>query len=126
MPTYDFTTSSRKKETKKISPCQFIIFEGILAFYDKRIRNLMNMKIFVDLDDDIRLARRIYRDMIDRGRNMHNIISRYHKFVKPAFEKYIGPTRKHADIIIPRGAANSLALDLITSMLMKVLGENES
>ena len=113
MPTYDFTTSSRKKETKKISPCQFIIFEGILAFYDKRIRNLMNMKIFVDLDDDIRLARRIYRDMIDRGRNMHNIISRYHKFVKPAFDNFIKPTRKFADVIIPRGAENTNAIELI-------------
>ncbi len=121
MPTYDFTTSSRQKETKKLIPCKFIIFEGILSFYDIRIRNLMNMKIFVDLDDDIRLARRIYRDMTDRGRKMHDIISRYHKFVKPAYDNFIKPTRKYADIIIPRGAENTNAIDLISQNLKSVL-----
>ncbi len=121
MPTYDFTTSSRQPETKKLIPCKFIIFEGILSFYDIRIRNLMNMKIFVDLDDDIRLARRIYRDMTDRGRKMHDIISRYHKFVKPAYDNFIKPTRKYADIIIPRGAENTNAIDLISQNLKSVL-----
>ena len=126
MPIYDFTVSRRMKETNTVYPNKVIIFEGILAFHDKRMRDLMDLKLFIDLDDDMRLSRRIYRDIIARGRKMEDVIERYHKFVKPAFEKYIGPTRKYADIIIPRGAANSLALDLITSMLMKVLGENES
>jgi hypothetical protein len=79
------------------------------------------MKIFVDLDDDIRLARRIYRDMTDRGRKMHDIISRYHKFVKPAYDNFIKPTRKYADIIIPRGAENTNAIDLISQNLKSVL-----
>ena len=126
MPIYDFTVSRRMKETNTVYPNKVIIFEGIFALHDKRIRDLMDLKLFVDLDGDLRLARRVHRDIKDRARSLDTVIDRYHKFVKPAFEKYIGPTRKHADIIIPRGAANSLALDLITSMLMKVLGDNES
>lgn len=126
MPIYDFTVSRRMKETKTVYPNKVIIFEGIFALHDKRIRDLMDLKLFVDLDGDLRLARRVHRDIKDRARSLDTVIDRYHKFVKPAFEKYIGPTRKHADIIIPRGASNSLALDLITSMLIKVLGQNES
>jgi len=117
MPTYDFTTSSRRKETIKLYPNKIIIFEGILAFYDKKIRDLMNIKIFVDLDSDIRLSRRIYRDIIDRGREMETVIQRYHKFVKPAFETFIKPTRKFADIIIPKGGENTNAIDIISQQL---------
>ena len=117
MPTYDFNTSSRGKETKKLYPNKIIIFEGILAFHDKRIRDLMDIKIFVDLDGDIRLSRRIYRDIIDRGREMKTVIDRYHKFVKPAFEIFIKPTRKFADIIIPKGAENTNAIDMIAQQL---------
>ena len=117
MPTYDFNTSSRGKETKKLYPNKIIIFEGILAFHDKRIRDLMDIKIFVDLDGDIRLSRRIYRDIIDRGREMKTVINRYHKFVKPAFEIFIKPTRKFADIIIPKGAENTNAIDMIAQQL---------
>ena len=117
MPTYDITTSSRRKETIKLYPNKIIIFEGILAFYDKKIRDLMNIKIFVDLDSDIRLSRRIYRDIIDRGREMETVIQRYHKFVKPAFETFIKPTRKFADIIIPKGGENTNAIDIISQQL---------
>jgi uridine kinase len=117
MPTYDFKESKRGIETERLKPNHFIIFEGILAFHDKRIRDLMDLKIFVDLDADIRLSRRIYRDIIERGREMNNVIGRYHKFVKPAYETYIHPTRKYADIIIPRGGENTNAIDLIAQYL---------
>ena len=117
MPTYDFATNSRKKETLHIKPNKFIIFEGILAFHDKRMRNLMDLKLFIDLDDDIRLSRRIYRDIISRGRKMQDVIDRYHKFVKPAYNNYIRPTKVYADIIIPRGGSNSIAIDLINYYL---------
>ena len=113
MPTYDFNTNSRQKETIHLNPNKFIIFEGILAFHDKRMRDLMDLKLFIDLDDDIRLSRRIYRDIISRGRKMETVIERYHKFVKPAYNTYIRPTKKYADIIIPRGGSNTIAIDLI-------------
>ena len=117
MPTYDFATNSRKKETLHLKPNKFIIFEGILAFHDKRMRNLMDLKLFIDLDDDIRLSRRIYRDIISRGRKMKDVIDRYHKFVKPAYNNYIRPTKAYADIIIPRGGSNTIAIDLINYYL---------
>ena len=117
MPTYDFKESKRGIETERLKPNKFIIFEGILAFHDQRIRELMDLKIYVDLDADIRLSRRIYRDIIERGREMNNVIGRYHKFVKPAYETYIHPTRKFADIIIPRGGENTNAIDLIAQYL---------
>ena len=113
MPTYDFNTNSRQKETIHLKPNKFIIFEGILAFHEKRMRDLMDLKLFIDLDDDMRLSRRIYRDIISRGRKMETVIERYHKFVKPAYNLFIKPTKKYADIIIPRGGSNTIAIDLI-------------
>ena len=79
MPTYDFATNKRQEETIHLKPNKFIIFEGILAFHDKRMRDLMDLKLFIDLDDDTRLSRRIYRDIISRGRKMENVIERYNK-----------------------------------------------
>ncbi len=117
MPIYEFNGSYRKKETQVVKPNKIIIFEGILALHDKRMRDMMDMKIFVDLDGDVRLSRRVYRDIKDRGRGVENVIERYHKFVKPAFEGFIQPTRKYADIIIPRGAENTPAIDLISQHL---------
>lgn len=113
MPIYEFNGSFRRKETRRVEPNKIIIFEGILAFHDTRTRNLMDMKIFVDLDSDMRLSRRVYRDIKDRGRGLEGIIERYHKFVKPAFVGFIGPTRKLADVIVPRGASNTMAVDLV-------------
>ena len=113
MPTYDFATNKRQKDTLTIEPAKVIIFEGILAFYDERMRNLMDLKLFIDLDDDIRLSRRIYRDIIFRGRKMETVLERYHKFVKTAYNNFIKPTKEHADIIIPRGGSNTVAIDLI-------------
>jgi uridine kinase len=117
MPTYDFATNKRQKETVHLKPNKFIIFEGILAFHDKRMRDLMDLKLFIDLDDDIRLSRRIYRDIISRGRKMKDVIERYHKFVKPAYNTFIKPTKAYADIIIPRGGSNTIAIDLINYYL---------
>ena len=117
MPTYDFATNKRQEETVHLKPNKFIIFEGILAFHDKRMRDLMDLKLFIDLDDDIRLSRRIYRDIISRGRKMKDVIERYHKFVKPAYNTFIKPTKAYADIIIPRGGSNTIAIDLINYYL---------
>ena len=128
MPTYDFATNKRQKETKHLKPNKFIIFEGILAFHDKRIRDLMDLKLFIDLDDDMRLSRRIYRDIISRGRKMEDVLDRYHKFVKPAYITFIKPTKAYADIIVPRGGSNTIAIDLINYYLKykltKIFPEN--
>jgi uridine kinase len=125
MPIYEFNGSYRKKETQTVYPNKLIIFEGILAFHDKRMRDMMDMKIFVDLDSDIRLSRRVYRDINDRGRGLDTIIERYHKFVKPAFDEFIYPTRKYADMIVPRGAENTLAVDLIAQYLKGLIDVNK-
>lgn len=97
IPEYDFKLHSRKAETFAISNVTIIIFEGIFALYDKRIRDLMDMKIFVDTDDDVRLARRLKRDIAERGRNIHGVLTQYRRFVKPAFDEFIGPTMRFAD-----------------------------
>ena len=125
MPTYDFATNKRQEKTIELTPTKVIIFEGILAFYDKRMRDLMDLKLFIDLDDDIRLSRRIYRDIISRGRKMETVLERYHKFVKTAYNNFIKPTKEYADIIIPRGGSNTIAIDLINYHLKYLIGNVE-
>jgi len=126
MPIYSFTTSSREEKTEKKLPTYLIIFEGIFALYDEKIRDLMDMKIFVDTDDDVRLARRIYRDVRERGRNLKGVIERYNKFVKPAYEEYIRPQRRFADVIIPKGSENKVAIDLVCNNLKYELDKRVS
>ena len=125
MPLYNFNGSYRMKETQKVFPNKIIIFEGIFAFVDKRIRDMMDLKIFVDLASDIRLSRRVYRDIKDRARVLDTILERFHKFVKPAYNSYIAPTKKYADIIIPKGAENTQAVDLICQYLKNNLKYDE-
>ncbi|XP_065112250.1 uridine-cytidine kinase-like 1 isoform X1 [Paramisgurnus dabryanus] len=113
VPVYDFTTHSRRKEWKTVYGANVVIFEGILAFANKELLKLLDMKVFVDTDSDIRLVRRLKRDITNRGRDIAGVIKQYNKFVKPAFEQYIEPTVQVADIVVPRGGENFVALDLI-------------
>ncbi|PKU32136.1 uridine-cytidine kinase-like 1 [Limosa lapponica baueri] len=113
VPVYDFTTHSRRREWKTVYGANVIVFEGILAFANKELLKLLDMKVFVDTDSDIRLVRRLQRDIMERGRDIVGVIKQYNKFVKPAFEQYIEPTVQVADIVVPRGGENSVALDLI-------------
>ncbi|XP_061097912.1 uridine-cytidine kinase-like 1 isoform X1 [Conger conger] len=113
VPVYDFTTHSRRKEWKTVYGANVVIFEGILAFANKELLKLLDMKVFVDTDSDIRLVRRLKRDIMERGRDIGGVIKQYNKFVKPAFEQYIEPTVQVADIVVPRGGENFVALDLI-------------
>ncbi|XP_028858693.1 uridine-cytidine kinase-like 1 isoform X1 [Denticeps clupeoides] len=113
VPVYDFTTHSRRKEWKTVYGANVVIFEGILAFANKELLKLLDMKVFVDTDSDIRLVRRLKRDITERGRDIGGVIKQYNKFVKPAFEQYIEPTVQVADIVVPRGGENFVALDLI-------------
>ena len=98
--------------------CQpLLIFEGILALYEKRFRDLMDLKIFVMTDDDIRLSRRIQRDISERGRTIEDVLAQYNRFVKTAYDEFIKPTMKYADIIIPHGRSNTVAIDFVVSNL---------
>jgi len=126
IPEYDFVSHSRLDDKgTNIYAVDIILFEGILAFYQPEILQYMDMKIFVDTDSDIRLARRILRDLKDRGRDVEGILHQYQKFVMPAFEEYILPTKKYADVIIPRGADNIVAINLIVQHVRTTLEEKE-
>ncbi|XP_015452548.1 uridine-cytidine kinase-like 1 isoform X4 [Pteropus alecto] len=124
VPVYDFTTHSRKKDWT-LYGANVIIFEGIMAFADKTLLELLDMKIFVDTDSDIRLVRRLRRDISERGRDIAGVIKQYNKFVKPAFEQYIQPTMRLADIVVPRGSGNTVAIDLIVQHVHSQLEERK-
>ncbi|XP_046923511.1 uridine-cytidine kinase-like 1 isoform X4 [Panthera onca] len=125
VPVYDFTTHSRKKDWKTLYGANVIIFEGIMAFADKTLLELLDMKIFVDTDSDIRLVRRLRRDISERGRDIEGVIKQYNKFVKPAFDQYIQPTMRVADIVVPWGSGNTVAIDLIVQHMHSQLEERE-
>uniref|UniRef100_UPI00398E44A3 uridine-cytidine kinase-like 1 isoform X1 n=1 Tax=Pristiophorus japonicus TaxID=55135 RepID=UPI00398E44A3 len=125
IPVYDFTSHCRKKEWKTLYGASVIIFEGILAFADKELLKLLDMKIFVDTDSDIRLVRRLRRDIAERGRDIEGVIKQYNKFVKPSFEQYIEPTMRLADIVVPRGGGNMVAIDLIVQHVHSQLEERK-
>nr|XP_023654638.1 uridine-cytidine kinase-like 1 [Paramormyrops kingsleyae] len=125
IPVYDFTMHGRQKEWKTVYGASVIIFEGIMSFADKELLKLLDMKIFVDTDSDIRLVRRLRRDITERGRDIDGVIKQYNKFVKPAFEQYIEPTMRLADIVVPRGGGNMVAIDLIVQHVHSQLEERE-
>uniref|UniRef100_A0A8C2J337 uridine/cytidine kinase n=1 Tax=Cyprinus carpio TaxID=7962 RepID=A0A8C2J337_CYPCA len=116
-----FLTFHRKEETVTVYPADVVLFEGILMFYSQEIRDLFQMKLFVDTDADTRLSRRVLRDISERGRDLEQVLSQYITFVKPAFEEFCLPTKKYADVIIPRGADNLVAINLIVQHIQDIL-----
>jgi uridine kinase len=110
VPKYDFKTHSRSKETTLVYGANVIIFEGLFTLYDERVRNMLDLKVFVDTDSDIRLARRIKRDIGERGRDLQAVLDQYARFVKPSYENYIHPSKRFADIILPRGLDNKVCI----------------
>lgn len=124
VPVYDFTIHNRAKETIHVEPCRVIIVEGILVFENKTLRELMDIKIFVDTDADERLSRRILRDFKERGRSLESVLTQYITTVKPMHEQFVEPSKKYADIIIPRGGENSVALDMIFERINAILRSN--
>lgn len=122
-PSYDFTIHTREKTTHTVYPKDIIILEGILILEDERLRELMDIKIFVDTDPDLRVVRRIKRDIQDRGRTLDSVISQYIKTVKPAHDIFIEPTKKFADIIIPEGGFNKVAIDVMVATIKNRLTE---
>ena len=122
-PVYDFTQHNRSSETITISPKKVIIVEGILIFENKPLRDLMDIKIFVDTDADVRLCRRIKRDVRMRGRTLESVLEQYQETVKPMHEMYVEPSKKFADIVVPEGGKNFVALDMITGRIQRHLEE---
>ena len=122
-PVYDFTQHNRSNETVRIEPRPVIIVEGILIFADEALRALMDIKIFVDTDDDVRLCRRIKRDVNKRGRSLESVLTQYQTTVKPMHEKYVVPSKRFADIVVPEGGKNYVALDMIIGRIQRHLSE---
>ena len=120
-PVYDFTVHNRSDETILIKPEKVIIVEGILIFENKALRDLMDIKIFVDADADIRICRRIKRDVNKRGRSLESVILQYQETVKPMHEKYVEPCKKYADIVVPEGGKNLVALAMIQGYIRRSL-----
>ncbi len=121
MPTYDFVHHRRADHTIKVSPRKLVIFEGIMVFTDKRIRDLIDLKIFVDTPDDIRFIRRLGRDIKERGRTVDSVIEQYLNVVRPGHFEFIEPTKRFADIIIPEGGANENALTVLLSFIRNIV-----
>ena len=113
-PVYDYTIHDRSEKTTVVTPSKVIIVEGILIFADEELRNLMDIKIFVDADADERILRRITRDVRDRGRSMESVANQYLTTVKPMHELFVEPSKKYADIIVPQGGYNKVAMDMIS------------
>ena len=124
-PVYSFVDHDRKKETVPVKPSKVLIVDGILIFENKKLRDLMDIKVFVDTDADIRLARRILRDVKDRGRSMESVIGQYTNTVKPMHEEFVEPSKKYADVIIPEGGFNSVAVAMLIQNIRSFIeGEN--
>ena len=122
-PVYDFTVHNRSDKTIRICPEKVIIVEGILIFENKQLRDLMDIKVFVDTDADVRLCRRIVRDVRERGRTLESVVEQYQNTVKPMHEQYVEPSKKFADIIVPEGGKNLVALDMIMGRIRRHLEE---
>ena len=120
-PTYDFLTCARLKETKTLSPRDVVVVEGILVLTDPQLREMLDVKVFVDADADVRLIRVIKRDCIERGRTPQMVIDRYQETLKPMHELYIEPSKRYADLIIPQGGNNNVAIMLLTDYIRSLL-----
>jgi uridine kinase len=123
-PIYSYLTCSREKETKTVEPKDVIIIEGILILTNQMLRDLMSIKIFVSADDDDRLGRVITRDIVERGRTVQKVLERYNETVKPMHLQFIEPSKKYADLIIPQGGHNKVAIDILSTIIEKYLTKN--
>ena len=120
-PTYSYIESNRQKETIHVEPKPVIIIEGIMALHFKKLRDMMDLKIFVDTDDDVRLIRNIRRDVVERGRTVDMVLDRYEKILKPMHEQFIEPTKKFADLIIPWGGDNKTGIHILKTYIQGIV-----
>jgi len=122
-PVYNFTTHRRMNETVKLRPTSIVIVEGILIFVEKELRELMDIKIFIDADADERLMRRIKRDILERGRSIDSVMNQYVRTVKPMHLEFVEPSKHWADIIVPRGSENLVAIDMLVTKIRSMMEE---
>ena len=122
-PVYDFADHNRAKEVVEVQPAKVIIVEGILIFADETLRSLFDIKLFVDTDADVRILRRILRDVEERGRTLESVVTQYLTTVKPMHEQFVEPSKKYADIIIPEGGRNHVALSMVSHRIRSLLRE---
>ena len=124
-PTYSYLKCNREKETVHVEPKPVIIIEGIMALLNKQLRDMMDLKIFVDTDSDERLIRNIQRDCVERGRTVERVIDRYHKVLKPMHEQFIEPTKKFADLIIPLGGENKTGIHILKKYIEGIVSNEK-
>ncbi len=120
-PTYDFTNHSRRAETQHIDPMPVVVVEGILVLAERELRQRMDIKLYVDAPDDVRLMRRIERDLHERGRSIDSVLGQYRRTVRPMHLEFVEPSKRHADVIIPRGGQNRVAIDMVLSRIQMLL-----
>jgi uridine kinase len=125
VPTYDFTRHARLSETETFHPRRALIVEGILIFADAALRDLMDIKVFVDTDSDTRFIRRLQRDVAERGRTMESVIEQYQNTVKPMHLEFVEPSKRYADVIVPLGGHNTVAIELLLTMLRSVAARRD-
>ncbi|MBE7528157.1 MAG: uridine kinase [Chloroflexi bacterium] len=123
VPVYDFTLHRRTEETVRVSPCPIILVDGILIFTRRKLRELMDIKLFVDTDADVRFIRRLQRDMQERGRSLDSVIAQYLETVRPMHIKFVEPSKRFADVILPNGGMNEVAIAMVVSRLQALLAE---
>lgn len=121
MPLYDFAHHVRRKETRRIEPRAVILVEGILIFVDRALREIFDVKIFVDTDADVRFMRRLQRDIAERGRTMESVIGQYQATVRPMHLEFVEPSKRYADLIIPEGGFNQIAIDMVVARISAML-----
>lgn len=126
MPTYDFSTHARTRATERRDPTPVVILDGILVLADPRLRQVMDLKVFVDTEPDLRLIRRIRRDVIKRGRTPDSVITQYEATVRPMHLEFVEPSKRYADLVVPEGGYNRVAVDLVVARLRALLAERDA
>lgn len=126
LPVYDFVQHTRAEETIRTAPKKVILVDGILIFAEPSLRERMDIRLFVDTDDDVRLLRRLRRDITERGRDLEGVLSQYEKFVRPMHLEFVEPSKRYSDIIIPRGGENKIALEMVTALIKGKLSDAAS
>jgi len=121
MPQYDFVHHRRREETTRVDPSRLILFEGILIYFDRRLRDLIDLKLYVDTPDDIRFIRRLGRDVNERGRTVDSVVTQYLEVVRPGHFQFVEPTKVHADLIVPEGGSNDKALEVLGSFMREAI-----
>ncbi|QDJ58882.1 uridine kinase [Weissella hellenica] len=125
-PVYDYTNHTRSTKKVTIQPADVIILEGVLMFTEAKLRDLLDIKIYVDTDDDLRFIRRMQRDIVERGRTVDSVVNQYLETVKPMYHQFVEPTKRYADIILPEGGANTVGIGMLEAQIRDILNKNKA